>query len=165
MINNLKALIEHNRQAGTTTALINMLTFYQDTQGYIVVSSAERKQQLIDKHPSIKGKILTLQEIEQGAGRGTQPTKIFFVYDAVYVLAGMNKETITKLSTLRLNDCGIYDGKKFIVIECNCSPDKIMILYENGIQTDIFAPNIYDPEVIFLGVGERTIGIKWPDNK
>jgi hypothetical protein len=70
-----------------------------------------------------------------------------------------------KIRALALNDCGILNGKRFIVIN-RASEDRASgstdVLFEDGCE-ETFVWDFRDPEVAYLGKGSTKREIVWPD--
>lgn len=64
------------------------------------------------------------------------------------------------LSELDVHDCGLLDGKEFIVI-ARYPGDRISgsstIMFRDGGEGTYYR----DPTVMFIGVGERVVSYKW----
>lgn len=79
----VRDFIEHNRQTGTTTALIDAVDRHG---GFIVVGFQEEATRIKKEKPFLNGRVFTLQELNSDKWRGKTSGPVFFDTTAVIQL-------------------------------------------------------------------------------
>jgi hypothetical protein len=97
-MNAFKRLIEGNRRAGTSTALIKTV---KEVGGYLIVGNMNSKHDKLKINPELAPHIFTYYEVEQGKCLGVEPGPIFFDTDCVWQLITKKEKMEQKPEIIR----------------------------------------------------------------
>lgn len=122
----IKRFIERNRQTGTTTALVDLIT---RVGGYLVVAKQATKMQILKTNPQLADQIITAYEAGSNLPIGKEKNKVFFDTDIVYSICEDTK-------------CNCDDANKKLIEVCQylCKIVNYTFsidIYKNTISGDI----------------------------
>lgn len=138
-MNDVAQFIEQNRQTGSTTALINLIS---KEGGYLIVGKQQTADLLIRQHPLLKKQIFSLINLRPGMTK----MKVFFDTDAVAYISNksfqlpaikIETEILTKQINVKLteDDVKSIDDINLSFFEGEATNSMIgRILLRKGIQ-------------------------------
>lgn len=123
----IKRFIERNRQTGTTSALVDLIS---RVGGYLVVGTQRTKTEIVKNNPQVKNQIITRTEINGLSKIGDGKDKVFFDTDIVYSICEDAKCDCDNVNLNLINICGKLCKELHLTMSIEVREDNYNLFYE-----------------------------------